>query len=67
MSGGLQHGESACPGSKLENLHPVEIQAHPRPLVNNGSGPFHCPESRSFHLTNGFVFVVPGTNGEALQ
>ena len=33
-----------------------KIQAHPRPLVNNGSGPFHCPERRSFHLTNGFAF-----------
>ena len=32
-----------------------KIQAHPRPLVNNGPGPFHCPERRSFHFTNGFV------------
>ena len=38
VPGGLRHDESACPGSKLENLHPVEkIQAHPRPPVN-GSG-----------------------------
>ena len=43
---GTQIGESASSG---------KIQAHPRPLVNNGSGPFHCPERRSFHLTNGFA------------
>ena len=43
---GTQIGESASCG---------KIQAHPRPLVNNGSGPFHCPERRSFHFTNGFV------------
>jgi hypothetical protein len=27
-AGGLQHGESTCPGSKLENLHPVEKYKH---------------------------------------
>uniref|UniRef100_A0ABI0NV77 D-dopachrome decarboxylase n=1 Tax=Bos taurus TaxID=9913 RepID=A0ABI0NV77_BOVIN len=32
---GTQIGESASCG---------KIQAHPRPLVNNESGPFHCPE-----------------------
>ena len=26
--GGRQHGESACPGSKLENLRPVEKYKH---------------------------------------
>ena len=37
LSGGLRHGESACPGSKLVNLHPVEkVQALPRPTVNFG-------------------------------
>ena len=44
---GTQIGESASSG---------KIQAHPRPLVNNGSGPSHCPEKRSFHLNNGFAF-----------
>ena len=44
---GTQIGESSSCG---------KIQAYPRPLVNNGSGPFHCPERRSFHLTNGFAF-----------
>ena len=65
MSGGLRHDESVCQRSKLENLRPVEKQAYPRPLVNNGSGPLHCPERRFFHF-NGFYFVVLGTNGEAL-
>ena len=37
-----------------------KIQAHPRPLVNNGSGPFHCLERRSFHFTNGFVSCCSG-------
>ena len=36
-----------------------KIQARLRLLVNNGSGPFHCLEKRSFHFTKGFVFVVP--------
>lgn len=27
------------------------IQAYPLPKVNNGSGPFHKPDSGSFHLT----------------
>ena len=48
---GTQIGESASCG---------KIQAHPRPLINNGSGPFHCPERRSFHLTNGFAFNCSG-------
>ena len=30
--------------------------AYPRQLVNNGSGPFHCPGSRSLHFTSGFAF-----------
>src|SRR5574340_52988 len=48
---GTQIGEFASCG---------KIQAHPRPLVNNGSGPFHCPERRFFHLTNGFAFNCSG-------
>ena len=57
VSGGLRHGESSCPGSKLANLHPVEkVQALPRPAVNFGSGPFYCLERRSFHFTKGFLF-----------
>ena len=48
---GTQIGESASCG---------KMQAYPRPLVNNGSGPFHCPERRSFHLTNGFAFNCSG-------
>ena len=47
----IQIGESASCG---------KIQAHPQLLVNNGSGPFHCPERRSFHLTNGFAFSCSG-------
>ena len=48
---GTQIGESASCG---------KTQAYPRPLVNNESGPFHCPERRSFHLTNGFAFNCSG-------
>ena len=44
---GTQLGESAFCG---------KIQAYPWPLVNNGSGPFHCPERRSLHFTSGFAF-----------
>ena len=46
---GIQSGESVSCG---------KLQAHPRPLVNNGSGPFHCPERRSFHFTNSFAFCI---------
>ena len=61
VPGGLRHDESACSGSKLANLHPVEkIQAPPQLPVNNGSGPFHCPESRSLHFTSGFAFDCSG-------
>ena len=55
---GIQIGESATCG---------KIQAQPRPLINNGLGPFHCPERRSFRFTNGFAFNCSGTNGKALQ
>ena len=48
---GTQIGESASCG---------KMQAYPRPLVSNGSGPFHCPERRFFHLTNGFAFNSSG-------
>ena len=54
---GTQIGESASSG---------KIQAHPRPLVNNGSGPFHCPERRSFHLTNGFAFNCSRHQGRSI-
>ena len=37
-----------------------KIQAYPQPLVSNGSGPFHCPERRSFYLTRGFVLCCFG-------
>ena len=48
---GTQIGESVSCG---------KIQAYPRPLVNNGSGPFHCPERRSLHFTNGSAFNCSG-------
>ena len=48
---GTQIGESASCG---------KIQAYPRLLVNNGSGPFHCPERRSLHFTNAFAFDCSG-------
>ena len=48
---GIQIGYSAPWG---------KIQAHPRPLVSNGSGPLHCPERRFFHLTRGFVLCCSG-------
>ena len=48
---GTQIGESASCG---------KIQAYPRLLVNNGSGPFHCVERRSFHFTNGFALNCSG-------
>ena len=48
---GTQIGKSASCG---------KMQAYPRPLVSNGSGPFHCPERRFFHLTNGFAFNSSG-------
>ena len=51
---GIQIGESASCG---------KIQTHPRPLVNNGSGPFHCPSTLPMALD----FVALDTNGEALQ
>lgn len=59
MSGGLRHVESVCQrGSKVKRLSTLgKIQTYPRPLVNNGSGPFHYPE-RSFHLTKGLYSVV---------
>ena len=55
---GIQIGESASCG---------KIQAHPRPLVNNGSGHLHCLERKSFHFTNGLCLVVLDTSDEALQ
>lgn len=48
---GTQIGASASCG---------KTQAYPRPLVNKGSGPFHCPERRSLHFTNGFAFNCSG-------
>ena len=48
---GTQIGESVSCG---------KIQAYPRPLLNNGSGPFHSPERRSLHFTNGFAFNCSG-------
>ena len=54
---GTQIGESASCG---------KIQAYPRPLVNNGSGPFHCPERRSLHLTNGFAFNCSGNQWRSI-
>ena len=48
---GTQIGESAsC----------WKTQAYPWPLVNNGSGPLHCPERRSFHFTSSFAFCCSG-------
>ena len=43
-----------------------KTQAYPRPLVNNGSGPFHCLERRSFHLTNGFAFNCSGHQWQSI-
>ena len=37
-----------------------KIQAHPWPLVSNGSGSLHCSERRFFHLTRGFVLCCSG-------
>ena len=48
---GTQIGESESCG---------KIQAYTRPLVNNGSGPFHCLERRSLHFTNGSAFNCSG-------
>ena len=48
---GIQIGDSAPWG---------KIQAHPGPLVSNGSGPLHCPERRVFHSTRGFVLCCSG-------
>lgn len=42
-------------------------QAYPWPLVNNGSGPFHCLERGPSILLVVLHSVAPGTNGEALQ
>ena len=43
-----------------------KIQAHPWPLVSNGSGPFHCPERRSFYLTRGFVLCCSGLQCQSI-
>ena len=48
---GIQIGESAPWG---------KIQACPRPLLSNGSGPLRCAERRFFHLTRGFVLCCSG-------
>ena len=49
-------GEPDAWGSKLANLRPAEKYKHT--LDRYGSGPFHCPERKSFHFTNGFAFCI---------
>lgn len=49
-------GDPDAWGSKLANLRPVGKYKHT--LDRYGSGPFHCPERRSFHFTNGFAFCI---------
>lgn len=60
--GELRHAGSACQKSKWLTLHLEDAykQAYHRLLVISGSGPFHCPQRRSFHLTKGFMTLCCG-------
>ena len=59
--GGAETWRISLSGTQIrESASCGKIEAYLRQLVNNGSGPFHCPEMRSLHFTSGFAFDCSG-------